>query len=105
MFRPEQEAAIEKTLKQFKNGNRMLWNAKMRFGKTLCALEVIRKSKFNKTIIITHRPVVDVGWFEDFGKIFHGMNDYIYGSKSSGYTVDQLLKSNKILYILPLFKI
>lgn len=95
VFRPEQESAIEKTLKQFKNGNRMLWNAKMRFGKTLCALEVIRKSKFNKTIIITHRPVVDVGWFEDFGKIFHGMNDYIYGSKSSGYTVDQLLKSNK----------
>jgi superfamily II DNA or RNA helicase len=95
VFRPEQESAIEKTLKQFKNGNRMLWNAKMRFGKTLCALEVIRKSKFNKTIIITHRPVVDVGWFEDFGKIFHGINDYIYGSKSSGYTVDQLLKSNK----------
>ena len=95
VFRPEQESAIEKTLKQFKNGNRMLWNAKMRFGKTLCALEVVRKLKFNKTIIITHRPVVDVGWFEDFGKIFHGMNDYIYGSKSSGYTVDQLLKSNK----------
>lgn len=95
VFRPEQEAAIEKTLKQFKNGNRMLWNAKMRFGKTLCALEVVRKSKFNKTIIITHRPVVDIGWFEDFGKIFHGMNDYIYGSKSTGYTVDQLLKSNK----------
>jgi superfamily II DNA or RNA helicase len=95
VFRPEQEAAIEKTLKQFRNGNRMLWNAKMRFGKTLCALEVVRKSKFNKTIIITHRPVVDIGWFEDFGKIFHGMNDYIYGSKSSGYTVDQLLKSNK----------
>lgn len=95
VFRPEQEAAIEKTLKQFKNGNRMLWNAKMRFGKTLCALEVVRKSKFNKTIIITHRPVVDIGWFEDFSKIFHGMNDYIYGSKSTGYTVDQLLKSNK----------
>lgn len=40
IFRPEQEDAISRTLKQFKTGNRMLWNAKMRFGKTLSALEV-----------------------------------------------------------------
>jgi len=65
VFRPEQEEAIEKTLKQFKTGNRMLWNAKMRFGKTLCALEVARKSKFKRTIIITHRPVVNKGWYDD----------------------------------------
>ncbi|MDD4729903.1 MAG: Eco57I restriction-modification methylase domain-containing protein, partial [Dysgonamonadaceae bacterium] len=95
VFRPEQDVAIAKTLKQFKSSNRMLWNAKMRFGKTLCALEVVRQSKFKKTIIITHRPVVDSGWYEDFGKIFQGVDGYIYGSKNSGYTVDQLLKTDK----------
>jgi len=95
VFRPEQHEAIEKTIKQFKGGNRMLWNAKMRFGKTLCALDVVRKSGFKKTIIITHRPVVDNGWYEDFGKIFHGIDSYVYGSKNSGYTVDQLLKLDK----------
>ncbi len=95
VFRPEQEEAIEKTIKQFKKGNRMLWNAKMRFGKTLCALEVVRKSKFKKTIIITHRPVVDDGWYSDFGKVFINESNYIYGSKNSGYTVDQLLKQEK----------
>ena len=94
VFRPEQEEAIEKTLKQFRNGNSMLWNAKMRFGKTLTALEVVRKSGFNKTIIITHRPVVDNGWYEDFKKIFHN-EDYIYGSKSHGYSAEQLLKQDK----------
>jgi hypothetical protein len=95
VFRPEQEEAIEKTISQFKKGNRMLWNAKMRFGKTLCALEVVRKSKFKKTIIITHRPVVDDGWYSDFGKIFINESNYIYGSKNSGYTVEQLLKQEK----------
>lgn len=94
VFRPEQEEAIEKTLKQFRNGNSMLWNAKMRFGKTLTALEVVRKSGFNKTIIITHRPVVDNGWYEDFKKIFCD-EDYIYGSKNHGYSTEQLIKQDK----------
>jgi len=95
IFRPEQEEAITKTLKRFSNGNKMLWNAKMRFGKTLSALEVIKRSNFKKTIIITHRPVVDVGWYEDFTKIFNGMDNYIYGSKGSGYDVEQLEASGK----------
>ena len=95
IFRPEQQDAIKATLKEFKTGSRMLWNAKMRFGKTLSALEVVRKSGFNKTIIITHRPVVDSGWYEDFGKIFYNEPDYIYGSKNNGNTIDILLKSGK----------
>lgn len=56
----------------------MLWNAKMRFGKTVSALEVIRQCKFNKTIIITHRPVVDKGWEEDFNKIFIMKKFYLW---------------------------
>lgn len=95
IFRPEQERAIKKTLAQFKNSNKMLWNAKMRFGKTLSALQVAKQCKFEKIIIITHRPVVDSGWYEDFRKIFHGEKDYIYGSKHSGYTVEQLVESGK----------
>lgn len=89
VFRPEQKDAIEKTLKQFEKNNRMLWNAKMRFGKTLSALEVIRRSEFKKTIILTHRPVVNAGWYEDFSKIFHG-TDYAYGSKENGNSVKSL---------------
>lgn len=95
IFRPEQEMAISQTLNVFKKNNKMLWNAKMRFGKTLTALEVIKQSNFAKSIIITHRPVVDKGWYEDFNKIFNGNTNYIYGSKNSGYNVDSLLKSNK----------
>lgn len=95
IFRPEQENAIKQTLKQFKTGSRMLWNAKMRFGKTLCALQVVRKSEFSKTIIITHRPIVDDGWYKDFKNIFYDRDDYEYGSRNNGVTVEYLLKSGK----------
>lgn len=95
VFRPEQNLAINKTVKHFKNSDRMLWNAKMRFGKTLSALKVIKECKFSKTIIITHRPVVDKGWFEDFNKIFYDVENYIYGSKNNGATIDYLLSTEK----------
>lgn len=87
IFRPEQREAINKTLKQFKKGNQMLWNAKMRFGKTLSALQVVKEyGNFRRVLILTHRPVVDKGWFEDFGKIFYDTDEYSYGSKTKGDT-------------------
>jgi len=95
VFRPEQEDAIAKTLKQFKTGDRMLWNAKMRFGKTLSALQVVKEAGYSKTVIITHRPVVDKGWYEDFGKIFYESNEYIFGSKSTGTDIGYLISSGK----------
>ena len=84
VFRPEQREAIEKTKKRFKKGNQMLWNAKMRFGKTLSALQVVKDMDFGRTLILTHRPVVDSGWFEDFTKIFYDSPVFAYGSKNNG---------------------
>ena len=95
IFRPEQEEAIKKTLKQYEKGNRMLWNAKMRFGKTLTALEVAKRSSFSRTIIITHRPVVEDGWFEDFNKIFYDRPEYVFGSKNVGEKIGNLAKGDK----------
>lgn len=95
IFRPEQKEAIEKALKQFRHSNRMLWNAKMRFGKTLSALEVAKRSSFQKTIIITHRPVVKDSWYKDFGKIFYDQPDWIFGSKNKGSPLQEMIKSGK----------
>lgn len=87
-FRPEQAEAIAKTVKLYKKAGaknrRMLWNAKMRFGKTLSALQVAKEMLFTRTLILTHRPVVDAGWFEDFDKIFYDSPGYAYGSKNYG---------------------
>lgn len=82
-FRPEQEKAISDTVKQFQkpNGKTYLWNAKMRFGKTLSSLEVAKRCEYKSTLIITHRPVVDKGWNEDFNKIFGNDERYAYGRR------------------------
>ena len=84
-FRPEQREAIERTCKKFAKSGRMLWNAKMRFGKTLCALEVVRRQQFRRTLILTHRPVVNAGWYDDFQKIFRFEQTlrFDYGSKTT----------------------
>ena len=95
IFRPEQAECITKVVKHFKKADRFLINAKMRYGKTFVSLEIVKQCKFKKTIILTHRPVVDAGWYEDFTKIFYGKDDYIYGSKATGYTVGQLLATGK----------
>ena len=91
IFRPDQTKAIEQSVQYLQKGNRMLWNAKMRFGKTLCALEVVKRMQFKKTIILTHRPVVNEGWFEDFDKIFYD-TDYKFGSKKNGLSFQNLVK-------------
>ncbi|MDK2585015.1 Eco57I restriction-modification methylase domain-containing protein [Romboutsia sedimentorum] len=103
LFRPEQKIAIEETLKSIKDSQKSkgkdkskkkLWNAKMRFGKTLTALQVAKEAEFKKTIIITHRPVVSDGWFEDFSKIFQN-TEYIFGSKDKGENLATLIKKGK----------
>ena len=91
VFRPDQTQAIEQSVQYLQKGNRMLWNAKMRFGKTLCALEVVKRMQFKKTIILTHRPVVNEAWFEDFDKIFYD-TDYKFGSKKNGLSFQNLVK-------------
>lgn len=93
IFRPEQAKAIKETIAQFKKGDRMLWNAKMRFGKTLSALQVAKQMGFQKTIIFTHRPVVSDGWYEDFKKIFYDTN-YVFGSKTKGEAIENLVDSD-----------
>ena len=102
IFRPEQREAIDKTKRQFKKSNQMLWNAKMRFGKTLSALQVVKDMDFRRTLILTHRPVVDSGWFEDFGKIFYDRSDFAYGSKNNGDSHESLerrTKANDLHYV------
>lgn len=76
-FRPEQEKAIKDTVDHFKlkTGKHFLWNAKMRFGKTISGLEVALRMEYKSTLIITHRPVVDKGWSDDFNKVFRNKKD------------------------------
>ena len=93
VFREEQVKAITEARKHFEKKEerqQFLWNAKMRFGKTLCALELARQMsetqknnrRVKRVLIVTHRPVVNESWKEDFEKIF-GKNSscFKYGTK------------------------
>lgn len=94
-LRPEQENAVKQTQKVFRDKDRMLWNAKMRFGKTLTALQLVKDEHFQRVLIMTHRPVVSDSWLEDFKKM--GMNDagYDFGSINKGEKLETLKLSDK----------
>lgn len=110
VLRKEQRDAVEQTKRNFrKPGNRQqLWNAKMRFGKTLSALTVARelnepdgrarepKRPVRRTIIITQRPVVREGWGEDFPKVFNSER-FIYETDPANISLrEQQLSDGQI---------
>lgn len=82
VFRSEQQLAIDTTVKSFTRNRQMLWNAKMRFGKTLCALEVARQCNFKRTLILTHRPTVRAEWGNSVKKL--GLKGWLFGCKNTG---------------------
>lgn len=97
VLREEQEEAIHKTIEVFKHGDQMLWNAKMRYGKTITALSLVKRKldKFKKTLIITHRPVVQSGWRDDFQLVFRN-GECSFEKKE--YETDDPIESPKIDY-------
>lgn len=64
----------------FPESRQFLWNAKMRFGKTICAMQLMREMDVKRTLIITHRPVVGDSWLNAFRQVV--------GSKNSVPKVD-----------------
>ena len=93
-LRPEQDAAVKQTQKTYKKKDRMLWNAKMRFGKTLTSLELIKQEGFQRVLIMTHRPVVRHSWFEDYKKMEMSEAGYLYGSVDKGEKLTTLKSGN-----------
>lgn len=97
-FRPNQLDAIEKTNKAIKQHRKhFLWNAKMRFGKTSAAMEVARQNKFQKILIITHRPSVSTDWYDDFNTVFAGTG-YQFASHTLGEPISKYL-ANKTNFV------
>ena len=94
-LRPEQKEAVKKTKKAFKKYDKMLWNAKMRFGKTLSALQLVKEEGYQHVLIMTHRPVVDEGWYEDFRKLGMPKEGYRYGSRQAGESFANLINGEE----------
>ena len=67
----------------------------MRFGKTMTSLQLIKEEKFQKVLIMTHRPVVSDSWFEDYRKLKMDETGYEYGSVNKGAHITSLKKGDK----------
>lgn len=72
-MRPEQEAAVEKTVAYYRAiaksdasaTPRFLWNAKMRFGKTFATYQLARKMGWKRLLVLTFKPAVQSAWRDD----------------------------------------
>lgn len=105
VLRAEQVAAVDATLRIFKKGTHdapkeFLWNAIMRFGKTLTSYGLIKEMEpeVKRVLIITHRPVVSSGWYEDFKKSFASDSGWTFGSKKYGDSWDMVKGKEKFVY-------
>lgn len=82
-MRKEQSVAVELAYKYFdknKNStdaNDFLWNAKMRFGKTFSAYQLMKKSNWKNTLVITYRPAVKKSWRDDLNT-HKDFSDYVF---------------------------
>ncbi|WP_176249806.1 GIY-YIG nuclease family protein [Sulfitobacter sp. HGT1] len=72
-MRPEQLAAVDKTIAYFSSYKQenprdtphFLWNAKMRFGKTFASYQLAKKMGWSKILVLTFKPAVQNAWEED----------------------------------------
>jgi hypothetical protein len=101
-MRPEQKAAVEKTMEYFcafrkENGKapHFLWNCKMRFGKTFAAYQLAKRMGWKRILVLTFKPAVQSAWEEDIRchKDFVGWQ-FI---KPGGLTYEQANRGNPMV--------
>jgi hypothetical protein len=69
--RPEQDDAVDQSVAYFtthahdSHPPRMLWNAKMRFGKTFTAYQLARSMGWRRILVLTYKPAVRNAWRDD----------------------------------------
>ncbi|MFW6002289.1 MAG: GIY-YIG nuclease family protein [archaeon] len=94
-MRPEQEEAVRKTKTYFtkylnedpNTSVHFLWNAKMRFGKTFTAYQLVKSMNWDKVLVLTFKPAVEHSWEEDLmtHKDFQGWQFYSKNNSSILY--------------------
>lgn len=94
-MRPEQKAAVEKTVAYFnryRQENRgktphFLWNCKMRFGKTFAAYQLAKRMGWKRLLVMTFKPAVQSAWEEDL-KTHVDFKGWQFVSSKNGMNID-----------------
>ncbi|MDD3769960.1 MAG: GIY-YIG nuclease family protein [Sulfuricurvum sp.] len=98
-MRPEQSNAVEQTRSYFLSQTsgatvEMMWNAKMRFGKTFTAYQLMRRMEFKKTLILTYKPAVEDAWKQDL-EHHVDFKEYVFLKQESLSSINEHLGKNK----------
>lgn len=72
-MRPEQARAVKMTIDYYLKTNqdapdtvpKMLWNAKMRFGKTFASYQLAKAMNLKRVLVLTFKPAVESAWRQD----------------------------------------
>ncbi len=95
VLRNEQKEAVDLTAiyRNSNPGGEFLWNAKPRFGKTLCVYDLAKRIEAKKVLIVTNRPAIANSWHSVYLKFFGRQSGYFFVSSTDA------LKGKK--YVIP----
>lgn len=98
-MRPEQQKAVNQTIAYFNKQAQhstieMLWNAKMRFGKTFTAYQLAKAMRLSKVLILTYKPAVEDAWQKDLEHHID-FNEYVFLRRESLNSIEEYLGKNK----------
>ena len=93
-LRKEQDENVRYTMEIFKRYDTMLWDCKMRYGKTVTAYELVKRQGYKKVIVITHRPAVEDGWGSDHKLMFNGTNNEFIDKTNSSSVYDDVMDAD-----------
>lgn len=99
-MRPEQQNAVDKTIEYFKasahpnQAVEMLWNAKMRFGKTFTAYQLAKAMGLAKVLVLTYKPAVEDAWQKDLER-HTDFAEYVFLRREGLSTINDYLDKNR----------
>lgn len=99
-MRPEQLDAVERSkiflLQKRARGEtfEMLWNAKMRFGKTFTAYQLARSMNWKKVLVLTYKPAVEDAWKKDL-EHHVDFKDYVFLRRDTLSEINNYLEKSK----------
>lgn len=107
-MRPEQVAAVEQTQSFFgqhatMEAVSMLWNAKMRFGKTFTAYQLAKRMALSKVLVITYKPAVEDAWQKDLDNHVD-FSDYIFLRRNSLASIKEHSGNNQSIVAFASFQ-
>lgn len=99
LMRPEQASAVQQTIEYLNTSQssdtvEMLWNAKMRFGKTFAAYQLAKAMGLTKVLVITYKPAVEDAWQTDL-ESHVDFKDYVFLRGEGLAHIDDHLARNK----------